>query len=280
MNTGIYKITNLNNGKFYIGQSRNIPKRWKSHTQHIDGNSDESLIRKAFAKYGLRQQVSTVGTYTNFKFEIIHVCSPEELNKWEFHYIQELKPDYNIQTLPPNPDYTFKEKEGVKHWIQYHSIYQNGTLPAGEALEGNDKAVETVHYISTKKRSVINSKGDIVYLIIGAKIERNPKTQYFIWSKTYIEEIDFLDNINLSFNISGDQYLFENPIHLNSVIGFEEFRKKMGNFAYGFQSIAEDDPMKNLFVNLTNGNYLSDEALSYKDYVNKYIETIVNQYGV
>ncbi|WP_366140436.1 GIY-YIG nuclease family protein, partial [uncultured Fibrobacter sp.] len=33
---GIYKITNLVNGKSYIGQSINISSRWKQHTQSLD----------------------------------------------------------------------------------------------------------------------------------------------------------------------------------------------------------------------------------------------------
>lgn len=31
MSIGIYKITNLLNGKIYIGQSIHIEKRWKEH---------------------------------------------------------------------------------------------------------------------------------------------------------------------------------------------------------------------------------------------------------
>ena len=32
---GIYKITNLINGKVYIGQSTNIERRWKDHKSYV-----------------------------------------------------------------------------------------------------------------------------------------------------------------------------------------------------------------------------------------------------
>ncbi|MDR0677008.1 MAG: GIY-YIG nuclease family protein [Elusimicrobiota bacterium] len=37
---GIYKITNNINGKTYIGQSRNIERRWKDHKSKHGGRVD------------------------------------------------------------------------------------------------------------------------------------------------------------------------------------------------------------------------------------------------
>ena len=74
--TGIYKITNCRNGKSYVGQSKNISLRWKSHTQALSDDSGESIVRTAFAKYGLRRQVSRPGVYGAFKFEIWKTAEP------------------------------------------------------------------------------------------------------------------------------------------------------------------------------------------------------------
>lgn len=45
--TGIYKITNLINGKIYIGQSINIERRFLEHCR-----KNESLIDKEIQKNG------------------------------------------------------------------------------------------------------------------------------------------------------------------------------------------------------------------------------------
>lgn len=50
MTVGIYKITNNINNKCYIGQSRNIEKRWRDHKY---SNLDYPLYR-AFRKYGCK----------------------------------------------------------------------------------------------------------------------------------------------------------------------------------------------------------------------------------
>lgn len=65
MSMGIYKITNLFNGKVYIGQSIHIERRWKEHCFF----SANSLIGKAIQKYGKQ----------NFSFEILEEVQDEEV---------------------------------------------------------------------------------------------------------------------------------------------------------------------------------------------------------
>ena len=81
---GIYKITNLLNGKFYIGQSVDIKRRFYEHKKL--NREVRSNIKKAIKKYGLE----------NFYFEVLEECSPEMLNEKEIFYIKTLKPEYNI----------------------------------------------------------------------------------------------------------------------------------------------------------------------------------------
>lgn len=83
---GIYKITNLLNGKSYIGQSHNIEKRMKSHTYKNDSN-----ISREINKYGKE----------NFSFDVLQECDESELDDLEEKYILEfnsIEPNgYNIR---------------------------------------------------------------------------------------------------------------------------------------------------------------------------------------
>lgn len=73
--TGIYCITNLVNGKKYIGQSVNIKSRW---LQEKNLNGVNRHLKSAFQKYGLE----------NFSFQVLEECSREDLNRKEQEYIK------------------------------------------------------------------------------------------------------------------------------------------------------------------------------------------------
>ena len=68
---GIYKIENLINHKVYIGQSKDIERRWKYHRTRIYREENDSLpLYRAFRKYGIE----------NFSFNVIELCKIEELD--------------------------------------------------------------------------------------------------------------------------------------------------------------------------------------------------------
>lgn len=86
----IYKITNKIDGKFYIGSTNNLIKRYYTHINHIrtSKNSCVKLVR-AVNKHG----------EGNFKFEIICECPTDEILKTEQEYIDRLKPHYNVAKI-------------------------------------------------------------------------------------------------------------------------------------------------------------------------------------
>lgn len=86
---GIYKFTNLINGKSYIGQSINIDKRIKEHFWKSENENDvsfNSILHQAIRKYGAK----------NFSVDVVIECDVEDLDEMEKYYIIE----YN--TITPN----------------------------------------------------------------------------------------------------------------------------------------------------------------------------------
>jgi group I intron endonuclease len=83
---GIYKITNLVNGKIYYGSSKDIEKRWRIHKNNLNNNKHHNIkLLNAWNKYGEE----------NFKFDVIEECDETILLEKEQYYL-DLKPDYNI----------------------------------------------------------------------------------------------------------------------------------------------------------------------------------------
>ena len=75
---GIYKYTNIINGKSYIGQSTDIRKRHKNHRNFAKNNILTAYIDAEIAKYGIE----------NFQFEILEECDKELLDEREQYYIK------------------------------------------------------------------------------------------------------------------------------------------------------------------------------------------------
>ena len=77
---GIYKITNLINGKSYIGQSVDIHRRFIAHKNtafNPNSKNYNNPLYRAIRKYGL----------DNFSFEAIEECKIDELDDKEIYYI-------------------------------------------------------------------------------------------------------------------------------------------------------------------------------------------------
>jgi group I intron endonuclease len=100
----VYKITNNIDGKFYIGSTNNLIKRYYTHIYDIRSgrNTCVKLIR-AVNKHG----------EDNFKFEIVCECSTNEILKTEQQYIDNLDPHYNIAKIAGS-NLGIKRTEAVK----------------------------------------------------------------------------------------------------------------------------------------------------------------------
>lgn len=77
---GIYKITNQKTGECYIGQAKDVRKRWNEHCRAgigIDTPQGNKLY-KAMQEYGLEY----------FSFELLEECTADKLNEKERYFIE------------------------------------------------------------------------------------------------------------------------------------------------------------------------------------------------
>lgn len=89
----IYRIDNLENGNFYIGQTRmTLSKRFTDHKSEARRGKVMVTLYNAMRKYG-------IDMFTIEPIEVIEAQTKEELtdllNQREIHYISTLKPPYN-----------------------------------------------------------------------------------------------------------------------------------------------------------------------------------------
>lgn len=77
----IYLIFNEINGKCYVGESKNYPRRWEEHRSEFGNTNCKYPIHRAFNKHGLE----------NFSFSILEYCSEENLKEEEIWWIAYLK---------------------------------------------------------------------------------------------------------------------------------------------------------------------------------------------
>ena len=78
---GIYKITNIENGKVYIGQTRqDFNVRWRSHVKR-------GLKAEPATNNKLYSEMWRLGP-EHFTFEVLTTCPVDKLNEQEKYYIQ------------------------------------------------------------------------------------------------------------------------------------------------------------------------------------------------
>ena len=161
--TGIYKIENLINHKVYIGQSKDINKRWTNHKSDAFNSFSHSYnypLYRAIRKYGIE----------NFDFTILEECLVEELNQKEKDYIQKYNSFFNGYNLTLGGDSSgtelYKEKiigiiKDLETTELYHSQIAEKWDISKEMVQGintgrywkqdREYPIQTIHQPKIKK---------------------------------------------------------------------------------------------------------------------------------
>ena len=105
--SGVYKITNIVTGDFYIGSSKDVKRRWACHKcpskwQRYPNNP----MYLDMKKYGVE----------NFYFQILEEVEIEQLKEKEQQFIEKMKPTYNQMNA---------KGFDVERYNEYQKHYQN-----------------------------------------------------------------------------------------------------------------------------------------------------------
>jgi len=87
---GVYMWINLVNNKRYVGSSINLGQRLSIYF------SKKAMLNKLTTRTSIIYSALLKHGYVNFKLEILEYCDIENLILREQHYIDILKPEYNI----------------------------------------------------------------------------------------------------------------------------------------------------------------------------------------
>ena len=146
--SGIYKITNINNGKLYIGSTVNFASRKRIHFHRLKTNKHHSIkLQNSFVKNGI----------DSFEFEVILICSPENLIMYEQILIDSYKPFYNIAAIAG-------KTTGYKHTEETKSKFhlRKKAVQTAESNLARSLKVKGRKFTEEQKKNMYWGKGRVV----------------------------------------------------------------------------------------------------------------------
>jgi len=206
MDSGIYKIVNLQTGKYYVGSTKDFTTRKQSHFSRLKNNNHTNKhLQSAYNKYGI----------DNFKFEIIEYVQKELLLDIEQSYIDD------------------SEKENIynKTYIAGAGGYDTLSIPI-YLLDLNGNIINEFNSIMDCCRNLKIARRDSRFINTDSKI----KSKYRLVSKEfYKQNIDVIlkwKNYTREHEEKGRLYLLRQQVVVtkdNITIEFNT-QKEAGNY--------------------------------------------------
>jgi len=206
MDSGIYKIVNLQTGKYYVGSTKDFTTRKQSHFSRLKNNNHTNKhLQSAYNKYGI----------DNFKFEIIEYVQKELLLDIEQSYIDD------------------SEKENIynKTYIAGAGGYDTLSIPI-YLLDLNGNIINEFNSIMDCCRNLKIARRDSRFINTDSKI----KSKYRLVSKEfYKQNIDIIlnwKNYTREHEEKGRLYLLRQQVVVtkdNITIEFNT-QKEAGNY--------------------------------------------------
>ena len=153
--SGIYKISCSTTGKFYIGSSINIPRRFKQHISSlINKTHDNRYLQSAWDKYG----------EASFVLSILFYYEPSELIFIEQRCIDILKPDFNICVKVVNSHLGVQRSDITKQRLRESKLGKTLSIEHRESIRkatlGNTSALGYKYTPEQKKAASLSRIGN------------------------------------------------------------------------------------------------------------------------
>ena len=106
---GVYMVRNKLNGKVYIGQSRDIYKRWKQYIWAAQSDRSYEEVGRTLATAMRKEGI------TNFEFLVLDASEPmkDALTRYECEF------NYIVQYNSTDPDYGYNTSAGFEGGLDY-----------------------------------------------------------------------------------------------------------------------------------------------------------------
>jgi group I intron endonuclease len=162
MKSGVYKITNIKNGKFYIGSTKDFETRWKDHTSSLNKNRRKPNIRFQNAWNKHKEE--------SFIFEIVEFVEIERLIEREQYYLDTLTPwkvdiGYNTRKIADRNtgmEVTRETRELMSRIRKGKKFSEQHKKNLSESLKGRMFSEETIKKMS-KNHADISGKNNPMY---------------------------------------------------------------------------------------------------------------------